>query len=140
MINPQKGVILYFTIVIMSILMAAVFSITSIVLVQIKSMKEAGDSVLAFYAADTGAEKALYDILNNAEYLDPLYVSEFEILIDGSSYKCNVKITQPSLTEPFGSYPLETSIEPSDDCDGLYYCIKSIGTYRNVKRAIEVKG
>ena len=139
MINSQKGAILYFTIVIMSILLAAVFSITSIVLVQIKSVKEAGDSVLAFYAADAGAEKALYDILSNAEYLDPSYDSEFEILINGSSYKCNVKITQP-LSEPLGNYPSGTSIEPSTDCQGQYYCIKSIGTYRKIKRAIEIKG
>ena len=138
--NHKKGAILYFTIIIMSILMTAVFSITSIVLVQIKNIKEAGDSVLAFYAADTGIEKALYDILNKAEYLNTSYNSEFEILIDGASYKCDVKITQPLLSKPFGDYPSETSIEPAADCDGQYYCIESIGIYRDTRRAIEVKG
>ncbi|MEA3453258.1 MAG: hypothetical protein U9Q96_02920 [Patescibacteria group bacterium] len=131
MINRQKGAILYFTIVIMSILLAAVFSIGSVVLVQIKTIREAGDSVMAFYAADTGIETALNDIY------DSTFISDYgPIFIDGPSYTYEVWVTQPDVIP----LPLGGAITPSADCTGDYYCIKSIGTYGNIKRAIEVKG
>jgi hypothetical protein len=126
--NNQKGAILYFTIVIMSILLAAVFSITSIVLVQIKGMKEVGDSVLAFYAADTGIETVLNDLY------DGNYIDHYGPTSMGSAdYEYEAWVTQPIS----GTLPV---IPTSVDCEGQYYCIESIGTYRNVKRAIEVKG
>jgi len=110
--------------------MAAVFSITSIVLIQIRNIKEAGDSVLAFYASDTGIETALNDLY------DSNFINHYgPVSLDPSStdYEYEAWVTQPIG----GMLPV---ISPSIDCDGLYYCIKSIGTYRNVKRAIEVKG
>jgi|AntAceMinimDraft_16_1070373.scaffolds.fasta_scaffold03916_4 hypothetical protein len=130
--NHQKGATLYFSIVIMSILLATVFSITSIVLVQIKSMKEAGDSVLAFYAADTGVERALNDLYKMNLPVGGLY----NYSLGSADYKYEVSITQPNVVPlPLGA----GIIPPSDECSGEYYCIKSIGTYYNVKRAIEAK-
>ena len=106
--------------------MAAVFSVSSIVLVQIKSIREVGDSVIAFYAADTGIETALNDLY------DSNFQASYEGFLDGPLYKYNVEVTQP----PTGTLPV---IPVSLECTGKYYCIKSTGTYYNVKRAIEVK-
>lgn len=125
----QKGATLYFAIVIMSILLAAVFSIGSVVLVQIRTIKGMGDSVIAFYAADTGIETALNDLY------DSNFIDHYgPVSLNGSSYTYEVWVTQPT-TQPLGP-----GIPTSSDCQGQYYCIKSIGSYRNVKRAIEVKG
>ena len=134
MINDNKGATLYFAIIIMSVMMAAVFSIGSIVLVQIRAIKGMGDSVVAYYAADTGAEIALDDLYKGT------YVGHYvPTSLNGSSYTYEVWVTQP-LSEPLGDYPSETSVEPSADCQAQYYCIKSVGTYNNVRRAVEVSG
>jgi len=133
----QKGAILYFTIVIMSVLLAAVFSIGSVILVQIKSIREAGDSVIAFYAADTGIETALNDLYNPAG-ISIQIGGEYNELLDGADYNYEVFVTQPlggTLQDINGNLLPEEPL-----CGGTYYCIKSTGNYYNVKRAIEVKG
>jgi len=84
--------------------------------------------VLAFYAADTGIETALNDIYDN------IFIDHYGPTSMGSTnYEYEVWVTQPIG----GTLPV---ILPSSDCLGQYYCIESIGTYRDVKRAIEVKG
>ena len=59
----QKGVSLYLTIVILSVLTASLLALTSIAISQIKVIYKIGDSVVAFYAADSGAEQLLYEKL-----------------------------------------------------------------------------
>ncbi len=58
----QKGVSLYLTIVILSVLMAVVFTMISIAVSQIKVIYTLSDSVIAFYGADTGIERVLYAV------------------------------------------------------------------------------
>ena len=139
--DPQRGAILYFTIIMMSILMAAVFSITSIVLVELRSTKQAGDSVIAFYAADTGIENALNDLYNFNPAGDGRDIQAggvYSELLDGLDYRYEVFVVQPTdgglLDRDSNPLPKESS------CEEGYYCIKSIGIYRNTRRAIEVKG
>ncbi len=130
--NPQKGATLYLAIVIMSVLLAAVFSISSIVLTQIRTIKGMGDSVVAFYAADTGIETALYDLYNAS------YISHYgPISLGSGTYTYEVWITQPAG----GTLP-GIPIDSPFNCTGKgqYYCIKSIGTYNSIKRAIEADG
>jgi len=57
----QKGVSLYFSIVILSILLAIVLGLAAILVGQTKMIKGMGDSVGAFYGADTGIEIVLYE-------------------------------------------------------------------------------
>lgn len=115
--DSQKGVSLYFAIIIMSILLAAVFSIGSIVLTQIKVIRGMGDSIIAFYAADSGAEKLLYE----GKFVIPPAGAEYsETLDNGASYKATVFATT------------------SPDCNGKWYCIESIGDYRESKRAVKI--
>jgi hypothetical protein len=115
----------------MSILLAAVFSISSFVLIQIRIIKGMGDSVIAFYAADTGAEAALYDLYHGT------YTNHYgPVSLDGSSsYVYEVWITQPVG----GTLP-DIPINNPFECLAQYYCIKSIGTYNDVRRAVEVSG
>lgn len=58
--NSEKGVSLYFAVIITSLLLAIVFGLTAILVSQIKIFKEMGDSVKALFAADSGMEKILY--------------------------------------------------------------------------------
>ncbi|MDO8524054.1 MAG: pilus assembly PilX N-terminal domain-containing protein [bacterium] len=88
--DKQKGVILYITLLIVSIFMAIVITLTSISMSQIKISFQAGDSVKAFTAADTGVERVLYNIRN----ADPVDFSDIGItsLSNGSSYTADITI------------------------------------------------
>jgi len=57
----QKGVSLYFSIIILSILLAIVLGLGAILIGQTRMIKGMGDSVTAFYGADTGVERILYE-------------------------------------------------------------------------------
>lgn len=58
--NSQKGVSLYFAVIITSLLLAIALGLSTILISQIKILKEMGDSTIALFAADSGMEKILY--------------------------------------------------------------------------------
>ena len=60
MFNKEQGISLIITFFIMTIILAMVLVISTILYDQIKVIKNMGDSVVAFYAADSGIEKVLY--------------------------------------------------------------------------------
>ena len=115
-IKAQSGIALYLAIVIMTILLAIGLSISTIFLSQIKTTKEMGYSVIAFYAADTGIEKAL------TQRSDPTPLNNYSAtLSNGASYTLSVS------SGGSGTCPATNS-----------YCIKSIGSYQETRRAIEI--
>jgi len=59
--SSQRGVSLYFSIIILSILLAIVLGLGTILVGQTRMIKGMGDSVGAFYGADTGIERVLYE-------------------------------------------------------------------------------
>ena len=109
-----------YVVFIMSILLAIGFGLSGILVQQIKMLGEIGYSVVAFYAADSGIEKVLVD--RQAPNLTPGYYSCFLptcSLSNGATY--------------------EVFVVPSGgSCSALNFCIKSIGKYQKVKRAIEI--
>lgn len=66
----QKGISLYLAVMTMTILLAIVLGLSVILIGQTKMIKRMGDSVIAFYAADTGMERVLYAIRKE----NPVYV------------------------------------------------------------------
>lgn len=59
-INRQKGVSLIITFFIMMIVLSVVLSISTLLYVQIKAIRNMGNSVISYYAAESGIEKVLY--------------------------------------------------------------------------------
>ena len=112
--NKEKGVTLYLSVVIMSIMMSIVLGISTIVFYQIKIVKGLGDSVVSFYAADTGIERILYD--------DKVYRDTHGVGIPAG--------TSTTALSNGASYLL--------DFDDGAINIKSIGTYKQTNRAIEI--
>ena len=106
----QKGISIYLALMIMSILSAVVLGLISMSISGIKIAKGLENSVISFYAANTGIEHSLYNIRKEGELG---IVSD--TLLDG-----------------------ETDYDVSVIVDGKEVTIKSIGTYRDTKRAIEV--
>jgi len=112
--SNQKGISLLFVVLVMSVILTISLGISSILNKQTSVMREIGYSVVAFYAADSGIEEVLAES-------DPKDLDGVEKpLTNGAKYEMTVKTGD------------ETG------CDSPNYCIKSIGSYQGVKRAIEV--
>lgn len=109
----QKGVALYLALLIMAILLSIGIALSVILMGQMKMIRGMGDSVTAFYAADTGIEEAL---LSRDKPVD----IPKTFLDKDTSYEVTV-------------------FYPNSDCDADNYCIRSVGIYRGVRRAIEVE-
>ena len=96
----QKGVSLFLTIIILAIILAIVFGLGAILIGQIKTIREMGNSIIAFYAADTGIEKilkvALDDIRNDTDLLQDSY-NDPDI---GNNASYNVEVVCCSSSNP----------------------------------------
>jgi hypothetical protein len=115
--KQKKGVSLYLTVMILSLILGLAFSLNTLLLTQTKSLRNIGNSVIAFYATETGIEKALYSIKTGAGA-----GSWTETLSNTATYSVN-------------------RLNPgSGGCSSaaLNYCLESIGTYKDVKRGIRV--
>lgn len=118
--KSQRGVSLYLAIIIMTILLAIALGLSTIFLGQVVMLREMGYSVIAFYAADTGIEQILMNRgspSNLSGYLDLNNNNAKDS--DDSSYEVIVTA-------------------PGSDCTASNFCVKSIGTYQEVSRAIEI--
>ena len=110
--SVQKGISLLFAILIMSVVLTAGLGISIISTQQTKMMGEIGYSVIAFYAADNGVEEIL---------ITESPTSTDEITLNNAKYQV---IVNTSTTDP--------------NCEAPNYCIKSIGSYKETRRAIEI--
>ena len=115
----QKGVAIYLAIIIMSVLLTISLGIATITINQIKISRGIEDSVVAFYAADSGIERILYDANCKSGCLglsDGWTISSSEgEFSNGASYLTNI------------TYVIDENLIK----------FKSTGEYKGVKRAIE---
>ncbi|MDP2930576.1 MAG: hypothetical protein Q8N56_03165 [bacterium] len=118
MINTsQKGIALYLTIMVTGLIMVIAFSMVGVFVSQLGTLRDIGNSVLAFCAAETGAERALYGLSKGET--GPQWQEE---LSNGASF--TVIIQNP------GEGDCPSSI--------LNYCLKSIGVYKEVRRGLRI--
>jgi hypothetical protein len=115
-----KGTILYFAILILSVLFAISAGLSLIVLGQMKIQREIGHSVIALHAADTGVERALYAIYKGGALQNPASCFSENL---GPDLSYNVCIYQAST----GKCRPQTQL----------YCIISRGTFKQTTRAID---
>ncbi len=109
----DKGASLFFALVILNVLTAALLILINTSVSQIKIAGISVDSMIAFYAADAGAERALYEIKNNQPPPSGCPPYHYEGNLENNA---NYKICIP---------------------DGA--TAHSIGTYKSVQRKIELK-
>jgi len=111
-IKEKKGISLIFVILIISVILNIAFGVSGILITQIKVLRDVGHSVISFYAADSGIENVLLVVPPVGTTTD---------LGNGVTFK------------------VEVTSGGEGDCPFLSnYCIKSIGKYRETKRAIEI--
>jgi hypothetical protein len=114
MLNTKKGISIYLAIIIMALLLAIVLGLNTILVSQIKVIRNIGYSVSAFYAAETGIEEAL-----KSECLPTCPAGN----LGAASYSV-VKLSQGQETCP--------------NQLGINYCLRSVGIFQGTRRAIQV--
>ena len=91
----QKGVSLYLAVIIMLILLAIALGVSTILVGQIKTIRGMGNSVSAFYAADTGIETELKKIFkDNDKQIKILLNIYFKIMLE-IVFNNDVEISYP---------------------------------------------
>lgn len=127
MLKCEKGALLYFALVIMVILLAIGLSLSVIIIGQLRMIKGMGDSVVALHAADTGIEEALYALYK---------VPNTTLPFGRNGYLDLNQNTQQDPNEP--TYQVNALARDTVcPAPAQYYCLRSIGTYLEVRRAIE---
>ncbi|HOK35363.1 MAG TPA: hypothetical protein PLY02_02450 [Candidatus Pacearchaeota archaeon] len=133
--NSEKSIASFLAITVVSILLAMVVGIMPILITQIKMVTGKEESTLAFYAADTGAERVLEAIEVGYDYYH--YPSSYGQCIDVSGKKgCDYSVCQPVITFndtfncglPSKCQGSSDCICPIDKCVGFnYYDYPSTG-------------
>lgn len=135
--NSEKGISLYYAVVITSLLLAMALGLGTILISQIKGLKEMGNSTIAFFAADSGIEKILYldTICSKANCTSTVPFGSL----------CQEQINKAGATTCIGLYDYSTSTTLNNDSQysaiatttAVGTIFKSKGIYRAVQRAIE---
>lgn len=124
--SSQKGVSLYITIMTLAIVLAIVLGVSAILVAQMKMIRSIGYSVIAIYAADTGIEQALNDIYGGT-YIN-IYPS---VVLDNTAvYSVNVVCT-------FNGSNCFSLPNNDSSCSAPRFCINSVGSYKDARRAIK---
>ena len=121
----QKGIALYYAVLVLAVLLSIALGLSTIAVGQLKVFGDVGDSVKALYAADSGMENVLYEIKQNN------LLPDYSGTVGDVSFTATLKCGKDYLNCPMP--PLVK--DPA--CDGAYYCVKSVGTYKNIQRAME---
>ncbi|MBI1866557.1 MAG: hypothetical protein HY005_00885 [Candidatus Staskawiczbacteria bacterium] len=157
----NKGVSLIITFFILTIILAIVLSISALSYNQIKIIRSVGNSVSAFYAAESGLEKVLYydrkqipaggargscDISNVCPVCDPglpgdcQEVNCYDWQITGNDcdpLTCSdCQITFKSKINTSGSYNIDMTV--IQQCKISTGTVNSYGFYKDVSRAIKL--
>ncbi len=111
--QSEKGVSVLLSVMILSVVLSIALGSSDIAIRQSKSFEGIGDQVVALYAADHGVEDMM---------MDENPTSTSGTLSNGATFQTTV--------ESPGSVSCPTSTE--------HYCITSIGSYKETKRAIKV--
>lgn len=119
-IGSQRGVALYLALLVLTILFSISLALTTLLVGQIKIIRGLGDSVVAFYAADTGMERALQEL-----YATGVSPCQTESGCSGSIGNASYFIQGFDVSSP--GCPSGTE----------FFCIKAGGTYRGIRRSVE---
>jgi len=125
--NFEKGVSLYLALMITAVLLAIGLGISTIIISQMKMIRGMEYSVIALHAADTGIERALYGLYKEGATFPFAYSGCIDL--NGNAF-CDPE-------EP--TYSVD-GIAPGPNCTASNYCLKSVGTYKETRRAIEANG
>lgn len=109
----ERGASLYVAIVVMVMILGIAFGLSSFFLTQLKLVRGIGESVIAFYAADAGIEREMFED-------NPVGTVYTGALSNGASYDVEV-------------------FDDSAPTCAMSPCIEVVGSYKQARRAIFVE-
>ena len=121
----RKGVALVLTIFVLVGILAVALGVTSLMVGEIKITREIPRALKAYYAAEAGIERSLYDARKGAGAGDI-----------GSPPDCTGGTAV--CLDSDACYSVKVIVGGTGDCEANSYCIKSYGCYERIKRSIEV--
>jgi len=131
LLNNQRGVAIYLTFWIMSLLLGIALGISSILITQIGILRGIGESVVAFSATDAGIEHVLF--------LDTTECGDIEDIPERVECLKDAVPTSPITLANGATYELIVEAELEGRCpEGFNYCARSLGVYKSAQRAIRV--
>jgi len=127
--KKQKGISIVFIIIVTSFIFGIALGINSISYQQSKTMNELGFSTVAFFSADAGAERQLFNLSKEI-----IPISNFNLTFSPSfpAYASTSVVCSISSSN-CGSRPTSSS------CNAANFCVNSVGKYRGINRAVELK-
>ena len=130
----EAGVSLYLTVVILSLLLAIALAGSSLLIGQLGRLKSSGNSVLAFYAADAGIERAL--LIDNKNCATSPSVAERITCVQTG---INGLTSQDKTLANSATFTLEIAPGGSGFCPaGENYCVKSKGVFKDATRTLRI--
>ena len=131
----NEGIAIYLAVAVLSVVLAVALGVSMLSVGQMKNINQSGNSVVAFAAAETGIEWALYpwysgQVIDTTNY-------QAACPLSGGQYVCPV----PSggvLGGAFYTVTALTNVE-SALCPVGFLCIKSVGKYLDTQRVIMVQ-
>lgn len=124
--NYKKGVSLYVALLVLSVLISIALGLNTIVINQLKMVREFGNSVIALHAADSGVETALF-CLYHPEAGCPHCAPSSPL-----DFTCSTTLGEATFEARVR--PAGTTECPSPTFE--FYCIISTGRYKETSRAI----
>lgn len=128
--NSQKGVSIYLTVMIMALILSVALGMGAILVGQIKMVRNMGYSVVSFYAADTGIERAMYAIRKESSPYVP--GSSSQLCGAGNYFGNTCQLDNGAI------YSIEDNSAPNCGGSGIDVCISSKGKNQKTNRAIEI--
>lgn len=110
----QRGIAIYLAVVALAVVLTLALGLSLFSAYQLKSLNEAGNSVKAFAAAESGIEWALGNV-NSANYAS--LCPKSGVLGNGATYGVTASLC---------------------GADNKFLCVKSIGDYIGTQRAIRI--
>lgn len=127
--HRQQGVALSLAVMVTSLTLAVAVGVSALLLGRIKISRSTGNSVAAFFAADAGIERVLR-------------ISTYDCSTDVKLAEC-MKSKALALgvvtLNNWETYALTVEKGGEGTCSTeKTYCVKSIGTYKDTRRAIRI--
>jgi hypothetical protein len=127
-ISNNKGSIIIYSLLIMSVILAIGFSMNTMFIRNLRNVSAAHDSVIALYAADVGVELCIYE-------------ARTETGIDNGDVVLGERFTNTDFQPTFAVTNLTNDQTVTEDCTVLgtaSFRFRSTGTFRQSSRALEI--
>lgn len=126
--KQQKGFALYFAIMLTTIMLGISLGVATVFFKQIVLLRDIGDSVFSFFASDSGVERML--------------MADNRLCAGEQDRVACVVAKTPLLPVELSNgatYQLTVERGGTGTCGaGVNYCIKSVGLYKDARRAIKI--